>query len=175
VHINTFIHPDGTEEFLMNRADELYGIVSEYTLHDIDGIFQQVAGDVDFSMALNDMTDAITRPRTTAVCCARTLDTIKNLLAPDLRGKQGWRVVQEALRADESYLQHISTASSSSRHGKHEFLPVEEAEEILRRTWILVDRYFYLRLHSQKELPVDKFPLLSTALRSRCDERGAPE
>jgi hypothetical protein len=64
VHINTFIHPDGTEEFLMNRADELYGIVSEYTLHDIDGIFQQVAGDVDFSMALNDMTDAITRPRT---------------------------------------------------------------------------------------------------------------
>lgn len=163
VHIDTFIHADGTEEFLMNRADDLSGIISAYSLNDIDGIFQQIACDVDFSMALNDMTDAISRPRTTAVCCARTLDTIKNLLAPGLKDKLGWRVVQETLRADEPYLQHISNASKSSRHGQHDYLPVDEAEELLRRTWTLVNRYFYYRLHPDKELPVEQFPQLSSA------------
>ena len=161
VHIDTFIHIDGTEELLMNRADTLSGIMNTYSLDDIDGIFQQVACDVDFSMALNDMTDAISRPRTTSVCCARTIDTIRNLLCPSLKPKPGWRVVQETLRADEDYLERISMASTSSRHGKHEYLPVNEAEELMRRTWTLVNRYFYYRLHPPKELPIDQFPQLS--------------
>jgi hypothetical protein len=162
-HIDTFIHADGTEEFLMNRADTLSGIMDTYSLDDIDGVFQRVACDVDFSTALNDMTDAISRPRATAVCCARAMDAIKNLLAPGRKDMPGWRIVQKTLRADEAYLKHISDSSKSLRHGKHDYLPVDEAEELLRRTWTLVNRYFYHRLHSGKELPVDQFPQLPIA------------
>jgi hypothetical protein len=161
VHIDTFIHADGTEEFLMNRADTLTGIIDAYNLDDVDGVFQKVACDVDFSMALNDMIDAISRPRTTAVCCARAIDTIKNLLAPGIKDKPGWRVLQDKLRADESYVQHISNASKSSRHGAHSYLPVDDAEEIMKRTWTITNRYFYHRLRSGQELPPDQFEQLT--------------
>lgn len=160
VHLDTFIQEDGTEEILMNRADHIAGVVNAYTLDDVDALFQKTCGDVDFTMALNDMVDAITRPRTTAVCCARAVDTIKNLLSPGLRDKAGWRVLHEALNTDESYCQYISNASKSSRHGHHEYLPVAEADELLRRTWELVNRFLWLRLSSGEPLPKYKFPPL---------------
>lgn len=162
VHIDTFIHPDGTEEFLMNRADCLAGMMTSYELNDIDQIFQKIACDVDFSMALNDMVDALSRPRATSVCCARTVDAFKNLLAPGLKDKPAWRVLQQTIYADEDYLQHISNASKSSRHGQHEYVPVEQAEELLKRTWEIANRCFYLRLHNGA-LPTEIFSQLQNA------------
>lgn len=165
VHLDTFIQESGKEEVLMNRADHLEGIVDAYTLDDIDTLFLRTCGNVDFTMALNDMVDAITRPRTTSVCCARVVDTIKNLLAPGLKDKAGWRVLQETLRADESYCQYISNASKLSRHGRHEYLPVAEANELLTRTWELANRFLSFRLSSGEPLDENKFPQLIDAPR----------
>ncbi|HEV2710887.1 MAG TPA: hypothetical protein VGU67_11780 [Edaphobacter sp.] len=160
VHLDTFINEDGTEERLMNRADHLDGIMDAYTLDDIDMIFRRVSGNIDFTMALNDMVDAITRPRTTSTCCARVIDTIKNLLAPELKDKAGWEVMHEALRTDKEYCQHISNASRSSRHGQHEYLPSIEAEELMTRTWELFNRFLSFRISGGLPLDEEKFPIL---------------
>jgi hypothetical protein len=161
VHLDTFINEDGTEEILMNRADHLAGIISAYSLDKIDTMFQRTCGDIDFTMALNDMVDAITRPRTTAVCCNRMLDTLKNLLAPGMKDGTGWKVLHETLRTDKPYCQYISNASKLSRHGHHEYLPAAEAEELMTRTWKLVDRFLHFRLSAGLSLPEEQFPLLS--------------
>jgi len=163
IHLDTFIHPDGTEEFLMNRCDSLAGIVEIFELDGLDTVFQMLGCDVDFTMALNDMNEAISKPRTAAVNCSRTIDAIRHLIAPGLESKAGWRVVQESLNVDESYMQYISNHSKNSRHGEHDYLPPEVAEELFRRTWNLINRYLYRRSHSLDRLPIDRFPQLNGA------------
>jgi hypothetical protein len=89
------------------------------------------------------------------------IDTISYLLSPTLTDKKAaWKVVHETLRVDEPYCQYISNASKISRHGHHEYLPVNEAEELMKRTWELVNRFLRFRLLGGVPLPEAEFPTL---------------
>jgi len=163
VDLDLFIDPDGSEENIMKRMDSAQGIFDAYDLDDIDKVFNQIACDVNLFMALDDLVSGIGAPRVVAVNCARALDGIKNLLAPGLKDKAAWKLLQETLNVDEEYLQLISKKSTNSRHGYHEYITDAEASELVERTWKVANRYLHYRLNQQKALPLDLFRQLTVA------------
>jgi hypothetical protein len=164
VHLDTFIHPDGKEEKMINQANFLTGIMDSFYMEDFDDMYLKIGCDIDMSLAFNDLNDSIARPRITSVNCARVIDMVKNRLAPNAKDKKaGWLVVQETLNADEDYLQYISIHSTAPRHGKHTYLSSEETQELLKRTWIIFNRFIHSHIHGLGKLSKDRFPQLSTS------------
>jgi hypothetical protein len=163
VHLDTFIDPDGKEHKLSNQATYLSGIVDSYDLHDFDDMYQRIGCDIDISLAFNDLNDALARPRIASINCARVLDTVKKRLAPGVKNERAaWRIVQENLNTDEIYLQYISDHSKLSRHGQHTYLSTEETMELLRRTWIIFNRFLHYLIHYSSPLPIGRFPHLTS-------------
>jgi hypothetical protein len=161
VHLDTFIHPDGTEEKMFNQANFLTGIADSYDINDFDNMYERIGCDIDLSAALGDLNDSLARPRVAPVNCSRVLDTVRNQMAPGLKDKAAWLLVQESLNTDEAYLQYISNMSKSPRHGKHSYPTRKETEELLRRTWIIFNRFLHYRIQSLTKLPSDRFPQLT--------------
>jgi hypothetical protein len=162
IHIDTFIDPDGKEGKMANQASFLSGILDAYTIDQLDDVYVKIACDIDLSAAFNDLNDCLDKPRVTQVNCGRVLDFIKNRIAPNMKEKAAWAVVQNSLNADESYLQYISNASTTPRHGRHTFPSASEIEEVLTRTWTIFNRFLHLHLGSLEQLPTDQFPRLKT-------------
>ena len=157
VHIDTFIREDGWEERLLNRGDSLSGLIDAYTLDDIDALFNEISCNVDAFMILQAMMRAISAPRMVSIECARVVDAIRYAIAPDKKPLPGWKMVHAALNADQEYIKLITDKSKSSRHGNHDFLSVDEAEQVLGRTWTLFNRYLHYSKNAPKPLPVEKF------------------
>lgn len=164
VHLDTFIEPDGKEDKLTNQSNFLSGIVDSYDINDFDDMYLKIGCDIDLSLALNDLNDALARPRIASINCARVIDMVKNRLAPNAKdNKAAWLVVQETLNADEDYLQYISTQSTAPRHGKHTYLSSEETKELLIRTWTIFNRFIHSHIHAQGKLSEERFPRLKTS------------
>jgi hypothetical protein len=160
VIINKVIKPDGTHELLCSRAAHLIGRIDSYAMEDIDQMFQRFACDVDFTMMINDMVDAMTRPRTVSVNCARAIDSVKNMTVHDGKDRASWGIVREKLKIDEDYVQEISRSSTTSRHGKHSYISVETSEDLLLRTWEVFNRYLHSLKYPNQIVPPDKFAQL---------------
>jgi predicted DNA-binding ArsR family transcriptional regulator len=163
VYLETYIAPDGKEETLMTRMDSIRGLFTSYDLNQMGAFFDLMVSDVNLYMALDDLVEAISTPRVATTNCARVIDAIRHLISPQLKDKAGWTAMREALNADESYLQLISNKSKLSRHGKHEYLTSEEAQEIIARACIITDRYLHYRIQYKDKLPLNLFPQLTNA------------
>jgi hypothetical protein len=112
-------------------------------------------------LALNDLILATELPGHTTINCARAVDGIRNLIAgDDTDSNVAWAMMHKALNVDKAYVQLISDLSKKHRHAKWVFIPEDEQNTSLSRSWTLMDRYFHLRLRKLDCLPIDEFPLL---------------
>lgn len=118
--------------------------------------------DQAMSLALSDLVLAQTAPLLVEINCARAIEGIRHIIAGQgTKVKAAWPIMREALNIDKSYLDLITDNSIPRRHGQ--LKPVEEdtIQEILRRSWTIMDRFFHYRLQGDTPLSIDRFPLLS--------------
>ena len=118
-------------------------------------------GDQAMSLAIDDLIQAQTSPLMQEVSCGRAIEGIRNIIAGQgTEPKKAWPLVREALNIDRTYLILITDNSVPRRHGEFKLIAGATQQEILRRSWTIMDRFFHYRLRGDTRLPLDQFPLL---------------
>jgi hypothetical protein len=128
--------------------------------------FNEVAGlvfkETSLFMALNELIETVSYPHVSVTNCARVVERLRHLIAPNVHKKQqSWRVLRQTLRVEKAYLEFITKHSTGPRHGDPTFVPGNIAQESMRRTWIIMNRFLEFRKRGNQPLPEAEFPLLS--------------
>ena len=143
VYLETFVCPDGNPSDLLFKDDSLPAMCTAFGLdHDFDIVHTIVLQEPGLYMILNELMEAITLPHVSVVNCARVVERIKHLLAPNAQtDNQAWATMRTALSIDEPYLRYVTDHSKNARHGKGDFIPGSTTSEVTRRAWSIVNRY----------------------------------
>ena len=174
IYLDRFVNPDGQETPLAIMNPELPALCTSFSLSKniedkntaFDSIFNIVLSDPAIFLALSDLCVAISVHDQTTTGCARALEGIRLLIwgydtPTDKERIPSWKKLQETLRVSEQYLKLITENSIGSRHGSRKFIPGTTTTEIVKRSWIIMNRYLELRLRKIEQLPLAEFPLLS--------------
>jgi hypothetical protein len=113
-------------------------------------------------LALNELIVAISIPGHITVNCGRAIESLRTILVPnDPTRAKAWAEMRKVLRLERSYLDFIIEASANPRHGDKSYLEQETAQEILERSWVIMNRFLEFRKKGSVGLPADEFSILS--------------
>lgn len=175
VLFHSFITPDGTRSQLLLQDRSLSSLCTAFTISgtvqaesgttqfdiNFDKIFRIVLAEPPLFMALNDLTVAISQPHQAPVSCARAVEGICRLFrhGNDSRA-DAWRSLRSSLRVTQSYLKLITDTSAAPRHGDRSYIPSTLTDEIVKRSWNVMNRFLEFRKRGNTDLPPDIFPVL---------------
>ncbi len=163
VDLQCFVNPKGENVYMMFEHKSLASRCKAFDPVFMRNLYLMAATEQETFFALYDLVVAISIPEQAASNCAKVLETIRNVLAPDENEKTGWKVLQETLNADGQYLKYITETSKRPRHGHRAYIPPSILMKSLQRTWTIMDRLLEYKKRSAGPLPVSEFSLL-------CDE-----
>ena len=163
VHFHTIQFPDEQPKNLTRITHDLIPLVTSFALdtENLKDVLMIVLTERNLLHAMRDMIDGLMSPRKIVPHCAKAVETLRNLLAPNLKPEQAWGTLQNTLRADKPYIKKITDESRAPRHGDHQLIVRERSLEVAKRTWILMDRYLQFRKRGSQPLPAAEFPLLT--------------
>jgi hypothetical protein len=124
----------------------------------MERVLSLVMGEPALFMLLNDLIQCASTPHVTPTNCGRVWDGLRKLVAPG-DPKKMWPLFREAMHVDENYATFVSEHSKDPRHGEHVRIDGPTTTEILKRTWILMNRFLEYRKRANM-LPLAEFPLL---------------
>jgi hypothetical protein len=162
LYLDRYMPPDGKEELLVPGDPRLQSLVSLGNIN-IPVMSSLLAADPQLSRPLNDLITAITWPLAAPINCARALEGIRrhnNPLENESNRLASWVLLQEAINISKDYADSIINMSKIPRHGGTQFIPSEDQEEVIVRTWTITDRYFQYLGRGRKSLKDFGFPLL---------------
>jgi hypothetical protein len=132
---------------------------SDHSFHEV---YTLVVTDYEFFMALRDLMDAFAIPHSTSINCGRVLDGIKRMISPGVtEPRRAWAGMQAALNISRSYQQWITDMSANPRHADRSYIAGADTTEILKRTWIIMNRFMEYRKRGNIPLLAPDFPTLS--------------
>jgi hypothetical protein len=111
-------------------------------------------------MALDDLIAAITVPHQIPTNCGRALDGLRKILAPGQSVTQSWSTLRDTLRLSRDYVQFVSDTSTGPRHGDRTHIPQPVVQDILERSWNVMNRFIEFRKRGSQPLPESEFPIL---------------
>jgi len=123
VSLDKIILPDGQELKALSRDPAIPSLVTAIETQpgpqpEMLKVYQALLADPELMLALNDLIATRVHPHYAVINCARVIDSIKSLIAPDEKDdNRAWPKVHAALNVDEPYLKYISKASRAWRHG----------------------------------------------------------
>jgi hypothetical protein len=168
VVLNEQIKPDGTKADLFFEDKALPPLATAFNLDpkNTDSssygvMFNMIISEPASFMALNDLIMAITVPHFAPVNCARAIEGVRHLIAPGVDRKQGWKVMRQNLNVQQSYLTQVTDTSTAPRHGDRTYIPGSVVQPIIKRSWIIMNRFLEFRKRGNQPLPIVDFPLLS--------------
>lgn len=164
IAFDTFAELKGKNLPLRVADPDLAVLVTAFSLDptEFDEALRIVLGEPNVFHALRDLIDAISGPHKIVPHCAKAIETLRNVLTPSgMERKQGWIVMQEALRVSGDYLKFITGESVAPRHGNHQAITGQTTNEVAQRAWIVMNRFLEFRKRGSQPLPVDEFPLLT--------------
>lgn len=170
VVIDAFIDPNGKETSLAFIDQKLANLCTAYKVNtnspQENAEFQKMAEVVmsvpALFMALDDLIVSITLPHHASVNCARAVEGIRALLAPNVTPRhRAWAILREALRIEAPYVEFITERSIANRHGDRQHIPGDVTTEIAQRAWKIMNRYLEFLKRGSQPLPESEFPLLS--------------
>jgi hypothetical protein len=154
---------DGSVRKIRIAQDNLSAISTSFTSYDDNytRLKNMITNDQPMSLALNDLILAQTAPMQKEINCARAIEGIRHMIAgQDTDPKVAWPIMREKLNLDRQYLSLITDNAIARRPGEYHAVDDAVSEEILRRSWIMMDRFFHYRLRGDTQLPLTEFPLL---------------
>jgi len=162
---DTFTLPNGTTSEIRTANESL---ADRCTVIDANGknihrVVELAMAEPLIHYALRDLNECFLPNRTT-VNCARVVETIRTMIHPtpgDGDRRPAWLAMQEALNFKQSYTQIISKNSLSHRHGAFEPVDGPTNEQIIQRTWEVMNRFLEFRIRGNQALSAPDFPELS--------------
>jgi hypothetical protein len=113
-------------------------------------------------LALNDLIVAVTVPGQVAVNCGRAIEGLRKIMVPnDPSRKLGWAALQSNLNVERSYRELITDTSTGPRHGDRADIPDNLSQEVIERSWVIMNRFLEYRKRGNVPLLVSEFPVLS--------------
>ncbi len=165
VTLDSMTEPDGTKLSPITIYNpELEKLITSFQLDSsFDEIHLVVLQDAHLMLILNDLISGLVMSHTAPISCGRALDGLKNHLSPaGIKEPQAWAALRNAINADEAYFKYVTERAKNPRHGKIPVIPLSEYQEIMSRSWTIIDRYFeYKKRGETKPLPIGEFPLLA--------------
>jgi hypothetical protein len=147
------------EHPILSQYCTSYGLTPDRS-RDLAEIFNLVTTDTALFRALNDLIEAITMPHIALINCGRVMDNIRRQIVPKLDGTKAWEAMGAELNMSRPYRKFISDHSTGPRHGDSTFVPGSISAEVVKRTWIIMDRYLEYRKRGKKALTSPQFPEL---------------
>lgn len=169
VVFDEIIQPDGTKSAFIARDPSLAQWCTAFTTSlpaegqwGIGNVANVVFTDHVVFGALDDLVGAISHHHVTAINCARAIEALRNAVAiPEASRNEAWEQFREHLNIDRTYLQLITDSSIDGRHGGGTFIPGTVTGEIVRRSWVIMNRFFEFRKRGSQPLTDPDFPLLT--------------
>jgi len=162
--LETFINEHGVPDPIINSNPQLTSIATALSLTDnneFQNVFKILAEDWRAMCTLRDLIRAISSHHEAPINHGRTIEGIRNLMAPTLGRNQAWEVVRNNLNVADSYLRFITDKAIAPRHGDRGYLDGTTTGELATRTWTIMNRYIEFRKRGDKQLPKNEFPILS--------------
>jgi hypothetical protein len=162
VILERFVDPGGNASVIHFIDPSLPPLCTACGLEtDFDQVNLIVLGDWRIAHALDDLIKAITLPDVAVVNCARAIEGLKHLLGTDaMSDKQKWQNLRTLLCLSQDYLTLITDNSTDNRHGNRKHITGEITAEVLKRSWVVMNRFFVYKKRSSGGLPEAEFPVL---------------
>ena len=169
VVLETFTAPNGIVQAIVTGAPEVAGLCRAFRLPAISAeeksdwaaVLSLVISEPAILGSLNDLSQILSTHHQAPTNCGRVLDSLRRAVAPNETPKQGWRTLQSLLNSDQAYMQYVSDYSTNPRHGDRETsIPESITIELMKRTWMLMDRFLAYRKMGSFPLSARDFPLL---------------
>lgn len=153
----------GREELITLGEPAVKGLITSLANEaDIEKVFALLADEQELLLVVEDLITGLGSQDHKTINCARCVEAVRQLIAGyDLEPKQQWPIIHENLNLDANYLKLITDHSKDHRHGKQTPVDPTIVVEIMRRTWIVIDRFIHFRLGRNGRLDLREFPLLT--------------
>lgn len=172
VVLERVIPPSGIQHNILVERPELAKLVTAFDLNrenkgnNFDAMYQIVISDPNVFLAVNDLIAAIAVSHLAAVNCGRAVEAIREVIMPSgsdtAKRNRGWELMRQNLNLGFTYLNFISNVSTAPRHGKRvAATSKQDFNETIKRSWIIMNRFFEYRKRGSVQLPLTEFPILS--------------
>ena len=170
VIFETITDPNGTVTTVAAHNPNLAALCTAFQMglrpataeeNDFHKVLIIVSTDWRIFRALRHLIEGITLPHKSATNCARAIEALRHIIAPNQPRGQAWRNFRSALNVSEDYLKMITDVSTGPRHGDPTHIPGAITVEITRRSWIIMNRFFEYKKRNVGDLPLADFPLLT--------------
>lgn len=168
VHLGKVVHPNGEEHNLAPQAEHVLGLCTAFNLDPSAqslGSYQEmvriIISDQYVLMALNDLVASIHQFDLAAINCARAIEALRTSMTPSVMDRfKAWPIMQANLNLTERYLTSITAPSAKPRHGARRSLGGTVQAEIMKRAWIVMNRFLEFRKRGDVPLPEQEFRVL---------------
>lgn len=162
VILDKYINPHGIETNLYGHDGRLPPLCTAiHDPNDLDTAFRIVLAEPILIRHLTDLLISISVPHECLINCGRVVDGIKHLISPNAPSEaKGWEFMRDALNIDRKYLELITDSSTDPRHGVTGFVGGLLCNEVVLRSWNVMNRFLEYRKLGNVRLPLADFPLL---------------
>ena len=161
--LDRFVNPHGEDVYIVQHHKTLAARCRSFDAITMRNMFLLAATEQETFFALYDLIVAVSVPEQAASNCAKVLDTIRNIVGPDMSERSAWAALQSSLNAEPEYLRFITETSKRPRHGHRAYIGPDVLMKSLRRTWTMMDRLLEFKKRAAGALPIGEFPLLRDA------------
>ncbi len=164
VLIDTFIDPAGRQSPIAPEDKSLPAlctVLDRTSSSDYGEVFKLVYTEPALFQALDDLIVSITVPHLSVVNCTRAIEGIRHMIAPGKKTGPAWAKMRLALRISESYLRMLTDHSRGPRHGDRTHIKGDITMEIVKRSWVIINRFLEYRKRGNQPLPESGFPTLA--------------
>lgn len=163
--LETVVKPDGILYNLHDYHPNLESLVTALRAQndggiDVNLVMQIVMSDPTVFVALTDLVQSLVMFKEVPLRCGRAVDAIRHHMAPRDDRKAGWPTIQDNLNLSETFLKYITEASKGPRHGDVRDSTFATSQEVLKRAWIVMNRFLEFKKRGDQKLPLDAFPAL---------------
>jgi hypothetical protein len=172
VVLERVIPPNGIQHNILVERPELAKLVTAFDLNrenrgnNFDAMYKIAISDPNVFLAVNDLIASIAVSHQAAVNCGRAIEAMREAITPSgsdrTKRNKGWEIMRTSLNLDFKYLNFISDVSTAPRHGRRvAATQKQDFDETVKRSWIIMNRFFEYRKRGNIPLPLADFPLLS--------------
>jgi hypothetical protein len=166
VALETVTKPDGITYNIQERQRHLEPLATVLRSGnnggiDITAILPIILTDPTIFVALTDLIGSITQIKEAPVKCGRAVDAIRCAMAPQNDRKAGWPAMRDNLNISQPFLEFITDASKGPRHGDVKRSTFDLAQETIRRSWIVMNRFLEFKKRGGQPLSASEFPMLT--------------
>lgn len=168
VFIEMFVDVDGKQTTLTSHSEEVIGLCTAFNLDpsytgpdNYEAMIRLIVKERLLLLALNDLIVPISHFNLATINCARAIEALRTAMSvPGQTREKDWESMRQRLNLTKDYLDFVIDLSKEPRHGNRRAPEVGQQSEVLRRAWIIMNRFLEFRKRGNLPLPASEFSLL---------------